>query len=309
MPFWYEVVEDMARKKGTTKDTKSTKKETKRSAFTFMTVIHCIFRPLRVSWWSLWFNFSRRVTASYSSLPCKLPVIYQSFPLKTTILLFIALAMTCFHVDAGASDALATIVSADESLQRLMEGNKRFVRSESKHPHESSDYRVSLANAQHPFATILACSDSRVTPVLIFDQGVGDLFVIRVAGNIVDTDVTGSIEYAVDHLNTQLVVVMGHKNCGAVTAAYHAFAAHDLEGTEPDEINSLLQRIEPAVQDLDRSATVEQQIAQGIEKNVRVAIEKLSSYPDIRQSLDAGRLVIRGAIYDLETGQVDLLSE
>lgn len=229
--------------------------------------------------------------------------------MKTAAFLSLVFAIICLPAGAVANEPSATIVSADESLQRLLEGNKRFVRDESKHPHESSDYRASLANAQHPFATILACSDSRVTPVLIFDQGVGDLFVIRVAGNVVDTDVTGSIEYAVDHLNTQLVVVMGHKNCGAVTAAYHAFAAHDLDGVEPDEINSLLQRIEPAVQDLDRSVSVEQQITQGIEKNVRVAIEKLSSYPDIRQSLDAGRLTIRGAIYNLETGQVDLLSE
>ena len=116
-------------------------------------------------------------------------------------------------------------VNAMAALSALLEGNQRFVTGESIHPHESADYRASLANEQHPFATVLTCSDSRVTPVLIFDQGIGDLFVIRVAGNVIDDDVAGSIEYAVDHLDARLLVILGHENCGAITAAYHAFVA------------------------------------------------------------------------------------
>lgn len=207
----------------------------------------------------------------------------------------------------GAKEAAT--VTADAALATLLEGNKRFVRGESQHPHESADYRASLAKAQHPFATILACSDSRVTPVLIFDQGVGDLFVIRVAGNVVDEDVAGSIEYAVDHLGTKLMLVMGHKNCGAVTAAYHAFVARDMEQREPHEIESLLMRIEPALENLETSLPEESQIAAGIERNVRLAMRNLKRFPDLRRGVESGRVVIRGAIYDLATGEVELLPE
>ena len=197
--------------------------------------------------------------------------------------------------------------SANEAIQRLIEGNKRFARGEAKHPHEAVDYRASLAKAQHPFATILACSDSRVSPELIFDQGVGDLFVIRVAGNVIDEDVTGSIEYAVDHCGTHLVLVMGHKGCGAVTAAYHSYVAKDLPKREPHEIESLLSRIEPALENLDDSLTVDKQIEQGVYKNVELAIKRLSRVPDMRNAIQSGRVVIQGAIYDLKTGSIELL--
>ncbi|QDT70158.1 Carbonic anhydrase 2 [Planctomycetes bacterium MalM25] len=211
-------------------------------------------------------------------------------------------------LSAAAPPGESAGVPADEALARLMRGNKRFVRDESKHPHESRDYRASLAKAQHPFATVLACSDSRVTPALIFDQGVGDLFVIRVAGAVVDEDVAGSLEYAVDHLGTKLLLVMGHKSCGAVTAAYHTFVAHDLKEREPHEIESLLLRIEPAFKDVDTDLPVDKQINTAIENNVRVAVENLRRFVDVRQACDSGRLVIRGAMYGLRTGEVELLS-
>ena len=200
-------------------------------------------------------------------------------------------------------------VSATSALNALASGNLRFVEGRSIHPHESASYRASLANGQHPFATVLACSDSRVTPVLIFDQGIGDLFVIRVAGNIVDDDVAGSIEYAVDHLGTRLLVVMGHENCGAVTAAYHSFVARDLGAREPHEIESLLHRIEPALGNIDRSGSVDEQIAQGVEENVREAIRQLSRIPDLRHALEEDRVRIVGAIYSLRTGEVRFLDE
>ena len=191
----------------------------------------------------------------------------------------------------------------------MIAGNRRFVAGDSIHPHESADYRASLADEQHPFATVLTCSDSRVTPVLVFDQGIGDLFVIRVAGNVVDQDVAGSIEYAVDHLGTRLLVILGHENCGAVTAAYHSYVARDLTRREPHEIESLLLRIEPALRDVDPSATMSSQIAHGIEANVREAIAQLTRLPDLRRAEEAGLVQIVGAIYDLETGDVRLLSE
>ncbi|QDU57999.1 carbonic anhydrase [Aeoliella mucimassa] len=199
--------------------------------------------------------------------------------------------------------------TAEEAFESLIEGNSRFVAGEPMHPHDSAQYRASLVNEQHPFATVLACSDSRVTPELIFDQGIGDRFVIRVAGNVVDDDVAGSIEYAVDHLGTKLLVVMGHEHCGAVTAAYHSYVANDMKEREPHEIDSLLHRIEPAMRGLDPSQSPEDQIAQGIENQVRAAIEELSEIPDLRDGLRDGRYKIMGAIYSLHTGEVRFLDE
>ncbi|MEN0111537.1 MAG: carbonic anhydrase [Planctomycetota bacterium] len=228
---------------------------------------------------------------------------------RPTLCSFLA-AMTIGAADGGsAPDPSSAPPSAEVALRRLMAGNARFAAGESVHPHESADYRASLVNEQHPFATVLACSDSRVTPVLIFDQGVGDLFVIRVAGNVVDEDVAGSIEYAIDHLGTRLLIVMGHQNCGAVTAAYHAFVARDLSEREPHEIESLLMRIEPALENLDTSLPEEMKIASGIERNVRLAIRNLRRFPDVRRSVESGAVVIRGAIYDLRTGRVAMLPE
>ena len=197
--------------------------------------------------------------------------------------------------------------SAEAALKALTQGNARFVVGDSIHPHESADYRASLAKAQHPFATILACSDSRVTPVLIFDQGIGDLFVIRVAGNIVDDDVAGSIEYAVDHLQTKLLVVMGHENCGAVTAAYHTFVARDLQEREPHEIETLLNHIEPALRKLDHEKSEAEQIADGVEANVQEAIDQLMHKHDLHEAHESGRLKVVGAIYSLRTGEVRFL--
>ena len=125
------------------------------------------------------------------------------------------------HSESPTTHMQISPVGIEEAMEKLIDGNDRFVQGKSIHPHESADYRESLAKEQHPFATVLTCSDSRVTPVLIFDQGIGDLFVIRVAGNVIDEDVAGSIEYAVDHLGAKLLVVLGHENCGAVSAAYH----------------------------------------------------------------------------------------
>ncbi len=212
------------------------------------------------------------------------------------------------HTSSSTSKAESP-ATAKDALQALQEGNKRFVEGRSMHPHESADYRSALLNEQHPFATVIACSDSRVTPVLIFDQGIGDLFVIRVAGNVVDEVVAGSIEYAVDHLNTKLLVVMGHENCGAVTAAYHAFVAKDQTEQEPKEISSLLTRIEPALRNLDRTKPEKELITQGIEENVREAIRQLLLIPDLHRAHQEDRLKIVGAIYSLKTGEVQLLEE
>ena len=198
------------------------------------------------------------------------------------------------HAKSPTTHIHVSPVGVEEAMEKLMDGNDRFVQGKSIHPHESADYRASLAKEQHPFATVLTCSDSRVTPVLIFDQGIGDLFVIRVAGNVIDEDVAGSIEYAVDHLGAKLLVVLGHENCGAVSAAYHWFVAKDLEKREPHEIEHLLMQIEPALRDLDRTKPMETQISDAVERNVRVAINELMRFPEMQhaQSKEMVKIVL-----------------
>ncbi|EMI52350.1 carbonic anhydrase [Rhodopirellula sallentina] len=191
-------------------------------------------------------------------------------------------------------------VDSDTAIRLLTEGNSRFVAGESIHPHEAFSWRANLENEQHPWAVLLTCSDSRVPPELIFDQGFGDLFVIRVAGNIVDTDVIASIEYAVDYLDTQLVVVMGHTHCGAVTAAVDSekHASHD-----PVEITSLVHRIQPAVNFVegeDRNETIKRSVV----NNVALSVKRLKEVADLQRALEQRDVKIVGSMYDMHTGIV-----
>ena len=192
-------------------------------------------------------------------------------------------------------------VDAKKALQLLKSGNKRFVACEPKHPHEAMNWRNQLEKGQHPHTVVLGCSDSRVTPELIFDQGLGDLFVVRVAGNVVDTDVTASIEYAVDHLDTRLVVVLGHSGCGAVTATINHL--RDPDG-EPAEVLQLLYQIEPAAFGMPKNLDRKGQVAYAINRNVELAVRRLSRVPDLRRSIKTGKMIIVGAIYDMHTGKV-----
>lgn len=216
-----------------------------------------------------------------------------------------AFAVLLTFVPAHSAE-VATSVAPDDALAQLMEGNKRFVRGESIHPHESLQHRKSVADEQRPLAVVLTCSDSRVKPSLLFDQGFGDLFVVAVAGGVVGEDVAGSVEYAVDHLGTRLVLVLGHSNCGAVRAAYHAFVANDLPKREPHEIETLLMRIEPALEGLPEGATEGVRVQRAVERNVGLSIENLKRYHDLRQASASGTVAIRGAVYDIESGVITL---
>ncbi|MDQ8202183.1 carbonic anhydrase [Pelagicoccus sp. SDUM812003] len=193
-----------------------------------------------------------------------------------------------------------------EAKRSLLLGNERFVSEESIHPNLQMDHRASLAAGQTPFATVIACSDSRVSPELIFDQGLGDLFVIRVAGNVADVDEVGSIEYGIGHLNTPLLVVLGHTHCGAVTAVAQS---HEVHGSIPQ----LVDNISPAVARARAKATKASQadlVAHAVVENVWVSIEDLLDRSEVARSLlQAGSLRVVGAVYDIETGQVDWLGE
>src|SRR5437868_4118399 len=131
-----------------------------------------------------------------------------------------------------------------EAISKLKEGNGHYTSGTLQHPGQTAERRTELANTQHPFATIVSCSDSRVPPEIVFDQGHGDLFIVRVAGNVINDEGLGSIEYTVDHLGTRLILVLGHQSCGAVKAARETIAA---KGKAPGHIESLVQAIKPAV--------------------------------------------------------------
>ena len=191
-------------------------------------------------------------------------------------------------------------LDSEAALQELIEGNDRYALDHVEHPHEGSQRRVDLSIAQHPFAIVLGCADSRVVPELIFDQGVGDLFVLRVAGNVADDAVIASIEFAVEHLGTRLVVVLGHERCGAVMAAIgHAFS----EG----KLNSLIKYIEPAVK-AGQEANGDCVVSDTVKAHVNLMVKEIeSTVPILSHEVKNGNLKIVPAYYRLATGKVEFL--
>ncbi len=191
--------------------------------------------------------------------------------------------------------------NGEAALKRLREGNRRFVEGKTRHAHEGANWRKHLVGGQRPIATILSCSDSRVPPELVFDQGFGDLFVVRVAGNVIAADVLGSISYAALHLRTPLFIVMGHASCGAVTAALD----HRLKGSnEPGPIADLLKLIDPALQKIELDGPYTKTLAAAIEANVRWSVEQLAATPGAKTALREEKMKLVGGVYDLETGSV-----
>lgn len=203
---------------------------------------------------------------------------------------------------AGLSPAEEKVPSnADEALERLLAGNLRFVAERSRDVHESRSWRKTLTGGQHPFAAVLSCADSRVPVELVFDQGFGDLFVIRVAGNVYAPDTAGSVLYAVHHLETKLLFVMGHEACGAVTAALDFDPSHS---EEPRMIRSVLGLLAPAVKNVPPSTPPEHRLFEAIKENVRLTIRKLREDPEIRHAEEHGGLEIVGGVYEISTGKV-----
>ena len=189
------------------------------------------------------------------------------------------------------------------ALERLLAGNRRYVTSKQKRPNLTPERRLELKAGQDPFAVILGCSDSRVAPEIIFDQGLGDLFIVRVAGNVAEDDmVLGSIEYAVSHLKTPLVVVLGHSHCGAVSAT---LSSH---GPLPGRLGRVAEAIQPAINrvielpgdTLDRASRA----------NAEMVAERLrKSKPILCDSVEAGMLTVAAAYYHLSSGSVEILSQ
>jgi carbonic anhydrase len=189
-----------------------------------------------------------------------------------------------------------------QALQRLIKGNERFIRGKAKHGNVSQQALARLRCGQNPFAVILGCSDSRVPPELVFDQGFGDLFVIRIAGNVIAPDVTGSIQYAHQHLGTKLMVILGHEDCGAVKAA---LAARFTRAKHPERIRRLVAFISPGVRRVDPAQTAARLLQAGVEANVRWSMHQLNRTPEMQRAYrEKGNIVIVGAVYELATGRV-----
>jgi carbonic anhydrase len=195
-------------------------------------------------------------------------------------------------------------ISADEALQRLIAGNQRFQRGESLLSGVSREALAELARGQRPFAAILGCSDSRVSPEMIFDAGLGELFVMRVAGNVLAAEVAGSMQYAGDHLVTSLMVVLGHEGCGAIQAA---LAAKHKGARERSRIQLLVDSIMPALDGLDPGLPETEQLTRAVEMNVRWTLRTILDSPEGIARQAEGRVKYVGAIYDVEAGAVRFL--
>ena len=220
--------------------------------------------------------------------------------------LVICLALACAGVASDATKNVtddthnSDITTADDAWAKLKEGNLRFVAG----IREERDYpgrRVNLTAGQHPFATIITCSDSRVPPELLFDQGLGDVFVIRDAGNLVDGFELGSIEYGVEHCHTPLLVVLGHSSCGAVTAA--------VQGGAEGNIGCIMEEIEPALETAKGTGkNGTELIEETVNENIKLVIKNILNRSSVTKGLvDDGKLTIVGAKYFLDTGEVELL--
>src|SRR5438874_156719 len=221
----------------------------------------------------------------------------------TSLLLSVTLLGTNLFVraaDPAHSDQPS--VAPAEAIAKLKEGNGRYTSGNVQHPGQTAERRTELAKTQHPFAAIVSCSDSRVPPEIVFDQGIGDLFIVRVAGNVINDEGLGSIEYTVDHLGTRLILVLGHQRCGAVDAARETIAA---KGKAPGHIQSLVTAIKPAVE-----ATAKDDLETTIESNVKHVVDTLrASTPILKAKVDSGDVKVIGGYYSLDTGAVTFLDE
>jgi carbonic anhydrase len=204
-----------------------------------------------------------------------------------TLILVLSLALPAFATSTEKA------VAADTAHKLLIDGNKRFVQEHYAGNERGKGRRGELTKGQHPFAVIVTCSDSRVPPELVFDQGLGDIFVVRVAGNVLDAIELGSVEYAVEHLNTKLVVVLGHEKCGAVKATVDG-------GDIPPNIKAIAAKIQPAVT-AARATKTSNVYEAATDVNITNMVTAVKTDPVIAHIAD---VKVIGAKYHLESGEV-----
>ncbi|MFZ5570820.1 MAG: carbonic anhydrase [Thermodesulfobacteriota bacterium] len=217
--------------------------------------------------------------------------------MKKTAFLAIT-AFLCLQASVMATGS-SNSVNTEMAQKMLLEGNKRYSEGKPIHPNQNAGRRMELAQSQKPFAVILSCSDSRVPPEILFDQGIGDLFVIRIAGNILTAEALGSIEYAVEHLGVSYIMVLGHERCGAVSAAVKG-------GEAPGHIGSLVKAIQPAVSQANNKPG--DVIENAVEANVGIVVQQLkTSVPILKEFVEKSKITVVGARYDLDDGIVAIL--
>lgn len=206
-------------------------------------------------------------------------------------LLFISLFSACNHTENINLSP----------LQKLEEGNKRFVSGKPVHPDETLERLRELKKGQHPFAVVVSCSDSRVPAELVFDQGLGDIFSIRTAGNVIGDYELGSLEYAVEHLDCKLIVIMGHKDCGAIKAFISSKGHYD----HPDHIKNIINYIEKENEEKSLKNTNNLTVDKAIDANIAHGVTFLkTAEPILKERFDDTKIIIIGALYDIESGKV-----
>lgn len=189
-------------------------------------------------------------------------------------------------------------MAPSEGLQKLLEGNKRYVHDKLEHPNRGLERRESISQKQNPFAVIVGCSDSRVPPELIFDQGLGDIFAVRTAGNVVSLVELDSVEYAIKHLGAVIVIVLGHENCGAVAAVVQE---------DTSDIPTVAKLIQPAVLEAKKN-NPSSLLTSSIEANAQAMAKQLANSAVLQESLKAQRIAIYPAYYHLKSGEIKLLT-
>ncbi|GAB7039404.1 MULTISPECIES: carbonic anhydrase [Catenuloplanes] len=211
-----------------------------------------------------------------------------------------ALAIPAAASAAPPADPAPTTPTA--AVRRLLAGNRRFTTGRARHPHQTIARLHEVAAGQHPWAVLLGCADSRVSPELLFDEGIGDLFDDRVAGNIVDDLLLGSMEYAVEEFAPPLILVLGHERCGAISATINAV---NTGGSAPGHIASIVEALRPIVAPY---ASAPDGVEQAVQANIRAQAAAILERSDIiRERVESGETAVVGARYDLDTGVVTLV--
>jgi carbonic anhydrase len=221
--------------------------------------------------------------------------------LATRLMLLAIAALSMMTARAVIAAVRAPTMPADQALKLLLEGNQRFVAGQLEHPNQTPARRAEVAKGQHPFAAVLACSDSRTPPEIIFDRGLGDIFTVRVAGNVADQVVIESLDYSVTHLGVRVVMVLGHRRCGAVIAA--------VEGHEEDneDVGPLLAELRPAVE-ASRGMPGDP-VENAVRENVKLVVKNLATSQELSAMVKSGELKVVGGIYDLDTGTIEMLKD
>jgi carbonic anhydrase len=215
------------------------------------------------------------------------------------VLLAALIATLLIGVRAVPAAEPAPAMSAGDALKLLLEGNQRFIAGKMEHPNQSPARRVEIAKGQHPFATVLTCSDSRTAPEIVFDRGLGDIFVVRVAGNVADQVVIESLDYSVKHLGVRVVMILGHRRCGAVIAAVEG---HE----EPGDVGPMLTELRPAVE--ASKGQPGDPVENAVRENVKLVMKNVSTSGELSAMVKSGELKIVGGIYDLDSGQIEMLA-